>query len=188
MTKTHRRICSATLFFLFAGFLSGCRALPTGYSDFDAETDFDGFKTFAFEPENTLVVASPNPVNPEIEPTLKDETRKALTSKGYQFTTDPEQADFLVGFTLGGTPTANTTVFTGNQRQVYVVGQSQRAQVVTQEGTQAGIVIDLYERETGQKKWMGWTVDEVTMGDIKRLKVTISELVGVILEHFPPET
>jgi hypothetical protein len=34
---------------------------------------------------------------------------------------------------------------------------------------------------------MGWTVQEITMGDQKRLRVTVNELVGVILGHFPPE-
>ena len=77
-------------------------------------------------------------------------------------------------------------MFTSNQRQVYVVGQTQGAEVVTQESTEAGLVIDLYEQESGQKKWMGWTVQEITMGDIKRLQVTVNELVGVILDNFPP--
>ncbi len=188
MTKTQRRIPSAALIaFMIVGLLGGCRALPTGYSDFDPDTDFSDFRTFAFVPEHTLVVASPNPVNPQIEPTLIEETRKALTRKGYQFTSDPEQADFLVGFTLGGTPTARTTVFTDNQRDIFVVGQTQRTEVVTQEGTDAGMVIDMYDQASGQKKWMGWAIEEITMGDIQRLRLTISELVGVILDHFPPE-
>ena len=168
--------------------LAGCTALPTGYSDFDPETDFSTFGTFAFLPEKTLLVASPNPVNQELEPTLKEETRKALTRKGYTYTSNPDEADFLVGFSLGGTPTARTTVFTGNRRQVYVVGQTQSAEVVTQESTEAGLVIDLYEQPSGEKKWMGWTVQEITMGDMKRLRVTVNELVGVILGHFPPQT
>lgn len=171
---------------LLAGF-SACTALPTGYSDFDPDTDFSTFETFSFLPEKTLLVASPNPVNPQLEPTLKEETRRALTRKGYEYTSDPEQADFLVGFSLGGTPTARTSVFTNNQRQVYVVGQTQRTEVVTQESTEAGIVIDLYQQPSGEKKWMGWTVQEITMGDMKRLQVTVSELVGVILGHFPPD-
>jgi len=167
--------------------LSACTSLPTGYSDFDPETDFSTFQTFAFLPEDTLFVASPNPVNPQLEPTMKEEVRRALTRKGYTYTSNHEQADFLVGFSVGGTPTARTTVFTGNQRQGYVVGQTRRAQVVTQESTEGGIVIDLYDQETGDKKWMGWVISEITMGDMKRLQVTVNELVGVILGHFPPD-
>ena len=68
-----------------------------------------------------------------------------------------------------------------------MVGQTQSAEVVTQESTEAGLVIDLYQQPSGDKKWMGWTVQEITMGDMQRLRVTVSELVGVILGHFPPE-
>jgi hypothetical protein len=167
--------------------LTACTSLPTGYSDFDRETDFSTFETFAFLPDNTLHVVSPNPVNPRLEPTMKEEVRKALTRKGYTFTADHEQADFLVGFSVGATPTARTTVFTGNTRQVYVVGQTQRAAVVTQESSEGGVVIDVFEQESGEKKWMGWAIQEITMGDIKRLQVTVNELVGVILGHFPPD-
>ena len=145
------------------------------------------FQSFSFLPEDTLVVTSPNPVNPQLEPTLIEETRKALSRKGYTYTDDPKQADFLVGFSVGGTPTARTSVFTGNQRQVYVVGQTQPTEVVTQESTEGGIAIDLYEQESGQQNWMGWTIQEITMGDIKRLQVTVNEMVGVILDHFPPD-
>lgn len=191
MTRNSRRFSSATvpaalLSALLLG-LGACTSLPTGYSDFDPATDFSTFETFAFLPEKTLFVASPNPVNPQLEPTLKDEVRKALTRKGYAFTAEAEQADFLVGFSVGGTPTARTSVFLGDQRQVYVVGQTRPTEVVTQESTEGGLVIDLYEQESGEKKWMGWAIQEITMGDIKRLRVTVNEMVGVILDHFPPE-
>ena len=165
----------------------GCTAKPTGYSDFDLTTDFSGFETFAFIPDRTLIVSSPDPVNPALEPTLIDETRKSLERKGYRFTDNPEDADFLVGFVIGGAPTARTTAFTSSYRQVYVVGQTLDDQVVTQQGTEAGLVIDLIDRPSGQKKWMGWAVEEITMGDQQRLRLTVSEIVGVILQHFPPE-
>ena len=167
--------------------LAGCTAKPTGYSDFDAATDFTGFRTFAFVPDRTLLVASPDPVNPELEPILIDETRKYLVRHGYRYSENPAEADFLVGFSLGQTPTARTTAFTSNQRQVYVVGETLDDQTVTQQGTEAGLVIDVIDRASGSKKWMGWAVEEITMGDRKRLRLTVSEVVGVILQHFPPD-
>jgi hypothetical protein len=172
---------------LALGSLAACTAKPTGYSDFDLNTDFSKFRTFAFMPDKTLIVASPDPVNPALEPTLKEETRKVLTRKGFEYAENPEDADFLVGFAIGQTPTARTTAFTSNQRQVYIVGEGQQNQVVTQQGTEAGLVIDLLEQSSGEKKWMGWAIDEITMGDMKRLRVTVNEIVGVILKHFPPD-
>jgi len=183
-----RRACARSLLFVgLAAALAGCTAKPTGYSDFDVETDFRAFRSFAFLPEKTLMVTSPNPPNPALEPTLIEETRKTLVRKGYRFEENPADADFLVGFTVGGTPTARSTAFTSNRRQVYVVGETQLDQVVTQESTQAGLVIDLTDPSSGQKKWMGWAIQEITMGDLKRLRLTVHELVGIILQHFPPD-
>ena len=102
-TSEIRRSRLAWIFLLGGLILQGaCTSLPTGYSDFDPGTDFSTFRTFAFIPENTMIVASPNPVNPALEPTLKEEVRKHLTRQGYRYTSNPEQADFLVGFAIGG--------------------------------------------------------------------------------------
>ncbi len=166
--------------------LSGCVAKPTGYSDFDVNTDFSDFKSFAFPPNKALVLTSPNPANPALEPALKEEVRKYLTRKGFTYSENVDTADFVVGFTVGGTPTARTTAFTSSYRQIYIVGETQTAQVVTQESTKAGLVIDIYERTSEQKKWMGWAIEEITYSDQVRLQVTVRELVEIILQHFPP--
>lgn len=191
MIQNHRRFSPpAALTFLLIGMLAGlgaCTSLPKGYSDFDPGTDFSNFRTFAFIPENTMIVASPNPVNPALEPTLKEEVRNHLTRQGYRYTSNPEQADFLVGFAIGGNPTARTTAFIGDRRQVYTVGQTIPTQVVTQESSEGGVVIDFYDQESGEKKWMGWAIQEITMGDLMRLQVTVNEIVGVILGNFPPD-
>ncbi len=166
---------------------AGCMTKPTGYSDYDLTTDFSTFETFAFVPQRTLIVASPNPPNPALEPALRQETRRFLERQGFRYSESANNADFLVGFVLGGTPTIRTTAFVSSYRQVYVVGQTQGSQVVTQESTEAGLVIDIIDRASDQKKWMGWTVREITMADQKRLSQTVRDAVGVILQHFPPE-
>ena len=62
----------------------------------------------------------------------------------------------LIGFAVVGTPTVRTTAFTDNYRQERIFGTSRSAEVVNQESTEGGLVIDLLESESGQKKWMGW--------------------------------
>ena len=49
---------TAFIVLLTAGLLGACTAKPTGYSDFDIETDFSTFRTFTFVPGNTLVVGA----------------------------------------------------------------------------------------------------------------------------------
>ncbi|MEJ2087811.1 MAG: DUF4136 domain-containing protein [Gammaproteobacteria bacterium] len=171
---------------LFVLLITGCTSAPVGYSDFDQETDFTGFRSFAWVPTRTLVSAAPNPVNPALEPALKEETRAYLTSRGFTYVSAPEQADFVIGFAVGGTPTVRSTSFTDNYRQVQIVGASRNAEVVTQESTEGGLVIDFYDAQSGQKKWMGWSLMEITMSDRVNLQPTVRQLVAIILQHFPP--
>lgn len=166
--------------------LFACSAKPVGYSDFDPGTDFTGLRTFTWA-DNTLLVSSPDPVNPALEPTLKEEVRRYLDRRGYRYTANVAEADFVIGFAVGGTPSLRTTTFEDNARQVYVVGEGLAAETVTQQSTQGGLVIDVWDRASGEKKWMGWTVTEVTGGDQANLRPLVRDLTEVILQHFPPE-
>ena len=184
MTSSPRTFIAVATILLVLG---GCTSAPVGFSDFDVETDFSGFRSFAWVPDRALVSASPNPVNPALEPTLKQEVRSYLTGRGFRYVSNPDDADFVIGFAVGGTPTVRTTAFTDNYRQVRIFGPSRSAEVVNQESTEGGLVIDLFESESGQKKWMGWSQTEVTMGDQVNLTPLIRQLVGIILGHFPPQ-
>ena len=113
--------------------------------------------------------------------------RAYLTRQGFRYTENEADADFVIGFAVGGTPTTRTTAFTDNYRQGRIVGQGLSTQVVNQESTEGGLVIDMFEQDSGEKKWMGWAIQEITMGDMVQLKRTVRETVGVILRHFPPE-
>ncbi len=186
-TPAPRRRGAALIALLLTGLLGACTAKPTGYSDFDINTDFSGFETFSFVPGNTLVVASPNPPNPALEPTLKEEVRNYLTRRGFRYTPNEADADFVIGFAVGGTPTTRTTAFTNNYRQGRIVGQGLSNEVVNQESSEGGLVIDMFDQQSGDKKWMGWAIQEITMGDMVQLQRTVRETVDVILQHFPPD-
>jgi hypothetical protein len=167
--------------------LLGCAGRPVGYSDFDPGTDFSGFRTFAWLPGKVLVTATPNPVNPGLEGILKEETLAYLNGRGYRFADDPRQADFVIGFAVGGAPTVHTATFRQSYRDFPIIGRSPPVEVAAQEGIEANLVIDLYERKSGRKKWMGWSVTEVTRSDQLNLRPGVRQLVGTILKHFPPE-
>jgi hypothetical protein len=170
--------------------LAGCTSKPTGYSDFDVDTDFSQFQSFTWLPDKALFVASPDPVNPALEDTLKEAVRDNLAKRGYRFTANAEEADMMIGFTVGVSPTLRTTTFISSYRQGQIIGagiDSIDTQVVNQESTEGGIVIDIYDRSSGVKKWMGWTVTEITRSDQINLQPAVRELVGIVLRHFPPD-
>ena len=178
---------ATTLGLLLAGLsLIGCTAAPVGQSLFDESTDFSTYRSFAFPTEDVLVVSSASPVNPALEPILVEEVQAYLTKRGYRFVTDPAAADFTIGFAVGGNPSTRTTAFGDNYNQVRIIGAGVDDEVVNQDSTRAGLMIDFYDR-SGTKKWMGWAVDEITMGDQMQLRSTVRDIVAIILKNFPPE-
>ena len=166
--------------------LGACASQPTGYSDFDRETDFSGYRSFAWISANPLVVASVDPVNPALEGIIMDEVKSYLEARGFRFADNVANADMVIGFSVGGNETLRSTVYPGQYRQDVIIGQTMRTEVHAQDSTEGGIVIDVFDRESKQKKWMGWALRELTMNDLRELRPAVRELVSVILDHFPP--
>ena len=185
-TATGPTFCTLMLLALAGTVLLGCTSAPVARSTFVQGTDFSTFKTFSFLETDVLVVSSPSPVNPALQPILMEETQAYLTKKGYRYAPTVADADFTIGFSVGGNPSMRTTVFGDNYNQVWIIGEGVQDMVVTQESTQAGLMIDFYD-SAGNKKWMGWALDEVTYSDQVRLRSTVKDIVAIILKHFPPE-
>jgi len=169
--------------------LIGCASKkPVGYSDFDPETDFSSYQSFAWISRKPLFVATADAANPALEGVLKEEVKANLTKRGFRYVTDPEQADFVIGFTVGGRDTMHSTVYSQSYKSSWRVGgwtYSQTA-VFDQGGTQAGVVIDIFDQAKAEKKWMGWAIQELSINDRRYLQDTVHELVTIILGHFPP--
>ncbi len=179
----------ATLALGLALGLTGCVSKkPTGYSDFDKETDFSNYQSFAWISRNPLFVLSPDGVNPALEGILKDEVRSNLTRRGFRYVTKPEDADFVIGFTVGSQETMRTTVYSQRYKSAWIVGGATYTQigVHTQDSTKGGIVIDIFDQAKAEKKWMGWALQEITMNDRRFLQDTVRELVKIILANYPP--
>jgi hypothetical protein len=169
--------------------LGGCASRkPVGYSDFDRETDFSNYQSFAWISRKPLVISAAAGANPALEGVLKEEVRANLTRRGFRYVSDPEQADFVVGFTVGSHSTMRTTVYSQHYKSSWRVGGMSYTQVgvFDQDSTEAGLVIDVFDQAKAEKKWMGWAIQELTMNDRRFLQETVHGLVQVILEHFPP--
>lgn len=169
--------------------LSGCVSKkPIGYSDFDAETDFSNYQTFAWISLNPLYVASANPANPELQGVIQEEVKANLTGRGYRYVGNPERADFVIGFTVGSQETMRTSVYSQTYKSSWKVGGMAYTQigVFNQDSAEGGIVIDIFDQAKAEKKWMGWAIQELSMNDRIYLQDTVHELVTIILGHFPP--
>jgi hypothetical protein len=169
--------------------LVGCASKkPIGYSDFDAETDFSSYKTFAWISLNPLYVSSANPANPALQGIIQDEVKANLSGRGFRYVGNPKQADFVIGFTVGSQETMRTSVYSQTYKSSWKVGGYAYTQigVFNQDSTEGGLVIDVFDQAKAEKKWMGWAIQELSMNDRIYLQDTVHELVTIILGHFPP--
>lgn len=182
-----RRTRAHVLLILTSTALLGCMAAPVGQSRYPEGADFSSYRSFGFVEDNVLVVAAASPVNPALEQILVEEVRAYLTRRGFQYVPSAADADFTIGFAVGANPSARTTAFGNNYNQVRIVGRGVDDVVVTQESSRAGLLIDFYDR-AGNKQWIGWAEEEITMGDQIRLRSTVQDAVSVILKNFPPKS
>ena len=187
MLNRHAATIPFLALLLVLGF-AGCAAKPIGYSDFDKETDFSGYQTFSWISARPLVVATTDAANPALETFLKEEVQANLTRRGFRYVQKQEDADFVIGFTAGSRDTMHTTVYRQDYRTSWMVGGWTYSEVgaFSQDSTEGGIVIDIFDRAKAEKKWMGRTIKELSMNDRIELQETVREVVDIILEQFPP--
>lgn len=167
--------------------LAGCTATPRSYSDFDPGTDFSGYRSFSWISASPLYVDSPNPVSPALEGVLMQEVRAYLTSRGFTYRDQAADADFVIAFTLGSQVGVQTANYPGRYGDANIVGEDWQPETGTQDYTEVSLAIDIFDRASAQKKWMGWSEQELTMTDRLHQQSLAREAVRRILAHFPPD-
>lgn len=81
--------------------MSACVSKPHVYSDYDKGNSFINYKTFAWVRIPPLVAVGDFPIPKEIEAKATNTIKSELNSKGFIYIDNPEQADFVVAYTLG---------------------------------------------------------------------------------------
>lgn len=169
--------------------------------DYDRETDFSRYKTYAWIPESR---SSPNlspALNDLIDARIKKNVNDVLASKGYT-EVPPGQADFLAAYnnvyerkmdieTFGGYSYFPSTYWRSTCRggfgpsrwgDPYYVEPSTYVEYYT-EGT---LVLDIIDRVSNKLVWRGTAVRTVDEDTPEALDRKIRESVSRLLEKFPP--
>jgi hypothetical protein len=172
-------------------FAFGC-AGTKAYSDFDPNARFDTYRSFAWVSEDAQgAVALPEGTTKSVDPLLarriRDTIDAHLEARGYERRPNWKDADFAVAFSVGSrekiqiqsTPTMAGGWYGGYGG--WYAGSTVSARSYT-EGT---LAIDVFDVASHQAVWHGWASKRVSP-DMDRAKV-VDEVVGAILEKFPPQ-
>lgn len=135
--------------------------------------------TFAWAPVPAVGVGLPDPAiaNEITANRLQAITESTLAAKGYRQVSSPDQADFLVSYTIGMLPMSDADISTSGC-DAPVCAAPSNASLDTSIHTEGMLVLDLTERQTGRLIWRATSKKRVTGKDVSdtRLNALLHEM------------
>ena len=172
--------------------LAGC-AGNAPRIDYDASVDFASYKTYAFISEHPLMRAqSSGPGSPLLEGRIMRITDDAMQARGYTKVSNPEEADFAIGFTVGSRDKIQVNSYPSAYRPYYggwgwggpyYAGTSN---VDVQQYTEGTLAVDIYDVAGHKPAWHGAADKRITDSMRRNPDETMTEILNAIFADFPP--
>jgi len=167
----------------------GCavqEASPVAFTDFDPDTDFSHYHTFAWMRPDPLFNATAQPVTPNLQKNLMRDTAAGLKAKGYRQVSKPADADFVVSFAIGAVDSLHENNFPGRTNPLASSDLDYPESSEIREITTGAISIEIFEARSGRRTWTGWATTTLTLDVRADARAVTSEMVALILAEFPP--
>lgn len=175
------------------GLITSCATLRT-YNDYDPETDFSDYETFAWISDQPLIRPKGRDdqyVSPLNLQRIKNAIESELSAKGFHQVGDHAAADFVVSFTatprekiyVESYPVPYQGPYHGSWAHQWPYYSDAVAVHTYTEGT---LAIDIFDRELQQPVWHGVAKKRIAESDRKNAGRLIQEAVAAILGSFPP--
>ena len=129
--------------------------------------------TFAWAPEPAVGIGLPDPAiaNEITANRLQAITEATLAAKGYRQVASPEEADFLVSYTIGMLPMSDADI-SASGCDAPLCDAPSNASLDTSIHTEGMLVLDLTERRTGRLVWRATSKKRVTSKDVSDKRLT----------------
>jgi hypothetical protein len=142
--------------------------------------------TFAWAAVPAVGVGLPDPAiaNEITANRLQAITESTLAAKGYRQIGSPQQADFLVSYTIGMLPMSDADISASGCDSPVCAAPS-NASLDTSIHTEGMLVLDLTERRTGRLVWRATSKKRVTGKDVsdKSLSALLREMTKSLPQH-----
>jgi hypothetical protein len=171
--------------------LAACSTLQVG-SDYDRSASFTNFHTFTIMQRNHER-GDRGTRNPLVAQRVQDDIKADLTSRGYMYTDDPSQADFVVDFTVGSRERTDIqsypqpyTGWYGYGGPGWWGGPYWGNSVDVRQYTEGTLSIDVFDARTHRPVWHGWAKRPLSDSDLNSPEQPVREAVNSVLAKFPP--
>jgi len=183
--RTYSALC------LLSALLAGCATVKSG-AHHDALASFDSYESFAWIGDKPLILgdgAQPS-ISPLAEKKIVEAIKNELVKKGFTYSENPDQADFVVAYTVGTREKIEATSYPTAYRGVWgwhLYGRYYyQTEVVHRTYTEGTLGIDIFDGKTRQPVWHGWASKTVTSADRNDPSPAIQDAVAAIIKRFPP--
>lgn len=187
--KQIRRFVLPGTLIVMAGLAVACATIRTG-SHFDETTDFGAWESFGWIGEEPYIAGETSvPVSPLAQEQIKNAIRRELEIKGYAFTRDRGNADFVVSFTVGTRERIRIDSYPVDYRGAWgwhvPFSRYYFREVSAHSYTRGTLGVDIFDNETGKPVWHGWAEKTVTESDRRNPTESIEEGVRQLFAGFP---
>ena len=190
------KITSKKLAFVIAAiFLSAC-ATP-GFEakhDYDDTIDFAGYQTFSWISQNPMNIGvttvAPSPL---LEPRIMSSLERALVAKGYRYVKQPNDADFVVSFTVGARDEIRVDSYPATGGGYYRRGgwggayYGYGTETRVRQYTKGTLAVDIFSVQQRRPVWHSFVTKKITEDDRDNQSATIDAAVAAIIAGFPPQ-
>ncbi|MDH4071518.1 MAG: DUF4136 domain-containing protein [Gammaproteobacteria bacterium] len=174
---------------LLAGSIAGCATIRTG-SHFDETTNFGAWSTFGWIDEEPFI---PGGMSLMVSPLAREQIESAivreLENKGYSFTQDRGNADFVVSYTIGTREEIRIDSYPARYRGDWgwhvPYSYYYYSDVSAHSYTKGTLGVDIFDNESGKPVWHGWAEKTVTESDRRDPKQSIDDGTRLLFADFP---
>lgn len=188
--KSLQRLIIATLP-LWASLFGGCQTIRAG-AHFDETTDFGRYQSFSWIDEEPLIVGADETgiiISPLTKSKVQQAIREGFEQIGYRYAASPDDADFVVAYTIGTRREVSVTSYPSayyGQWGWHVRGSRYYIhEVQSHNYTKGTLGVDVFDRESKKPVWHGFAEKTITSGDRSDPMPTIVAGVSKMLESFP---
>jgi len=189
MTIRNALALSAALLFLGACATPGFEATH----DYDDSVNFSSYRTFGWISTNPMRVgATTSMVSSLLEPRIMSSLERALVAKGYQYAKDPNNADFVLSFTVGARDELRVDSYPTMGGGYYGRGAWGGAyygygtETRVRQYTRGTLALDIFDVRQRRPVWHGVAEKKITSEDRDNQLATVEAAVTAIMAGFPP--
>ncbi len=176
-------------FIAVSGFLTACATISTG-SHYDETTNFGAYQTFSWiDPVPYISDGSATRISPLTQNKIQQAIQTQLERRGYSFTENRENADFVVAYTVGTRDEIRVTSYPigyRGSRGWHIHGNYYYIrETPVHSYTEGTLAVDVFDGKIKEPVWHGWAEKTITESGREDPSSVIEEGVAKLFQLFP---